>query len=150
MTCVAWDGRRLAADKQSTQAGVKRTTTKIARHGSVLIGTAGEGALCQEMINWIRAGADPASIPPRQLTEDWVHVVMITPPGNVWFFARSATPTLFEDPIFAMGSGRDYALAAMYLGLTAEKAVAVACHFDADCGMGIDMLELEQPEAPAS
>jgi len=35
---------------------------------------------------------------------------------------------------WAVGSGRDYALAAMYLGKTAKQAVAIAMHFDNNTG----------------
>jgi len=48
-----------------------------------------------------------------------------------------------EDAFCAMGGGRDYALAAMFLGKSALEAVQVACALDITCGKGIDVLELE-------
>lgn len=148
MTTIAWDGKILAADKQSTHGSLRRTVTKIARAGLALVGAAGQSALCAEMIQWVQMGAPADKFPERQRGEDWVQCVMVTPDGKVWLFCQSPTPILFEDPTFAMGSGRDYAMAVMYLGLPADKAVAVACHFDSDSGMGIDTLELELEQQP--
>jgi ATP-dependent protease HslVU (ClpYQ) peptidase subunit len=53
---------------------------------------------------------------------------------------EGAWPIPIEDRQFAMGSGRDYARAAMHLGCSAAEAVAVACEFDENCGNGIDTL----------
>jgi ATP-dependent protease HslVU (ClpYQ) peptidase subunit len=40
----------------------------------------------------------------------------------------------------AIGSGRNYAMAAMYLGKTAAEAVAVAAALDSSVGCGITTL----------
>jgi ATP-dependent protease HslVU (ClpYQ) peptidase subunit len=43
----------------------------------------------------------------------------------------------------ALGSGRDFALAAMYLGKNAREAVEIAMEFDLETGKGVDCLEVE-------
>ncbi len=58
-------------------------------------------------------------------------------------YLHSAYPELHEDKFNALGAGRDYALAAMYLGFDASRAVEVACALDVNCGNGIDVLTLE-------
>lgn len=40
----------------------------------------------------------------------------------------------------AIGTGRDYARAAMHLGRNAVEAVQVAILFDENCGNGVDTL----------
>ncbi|OBR52335.1 hypothetical protein A6456_10570 [Paraburkholderia tropica] len=62
--------------------------------------------------------------------------------GTVWLYGCSAYPFQMEDPFHAIGSGRDFAMAAMWLGKTAVQAVHVASQFCSGCGMGIDALEL--------
>lgn len=47
-----------------------------------------------------------------------------------------------EEPRCCWGSGRDFAEAVLHLGHDARKAVEVACHFQTDCGNGIDSLDL--------
>ena len=56
-------------------------------------------------------------------------------------YEQTPNPFVVEDKQWAIGSGRDYAIAAMHLGRTAAEAVAVACLFDVSCGMGIDTME---------
>ena len=43
-------------------------------------------------------------------------------------------PYAANHKFFAIGSGRDYALAAMHLGTNSRKAVEVAIHFDNNTG----------------
>lgn len=50
------------------------------------------------------------------------------------------TPIL--ESYFSIGSGADYARAAMALGKTAAEAVAVAARFDLYTGFGVDTLRL--------
>jgi ATP-dependent protease HslVU (ClpYQ) peptidase subunit len=139
MTVIAWDGKTLAADKQSTFCGLPRTTTKIhrAKDGS-LLGAAGETAMCAALRAWYDAGAVTADFPDKSNTS---HLLVIRPDGQVYLYDGHAVPIHLEDPFTALGSGRDYAMAALHLGKTAAEAVQVACVFDAWCGNGIDTLE---------
>lgn len=68
--------------------------------------------------------------------------MVIRPDGEIHVFDGTHTPVVIEDGYVACGSGRDYAMAAMYLGCDAKKAVEVACAHDTSCGRGIDVLEL--------
>ena len=68
---------------------------------------------------------------------------MIGPDKSIRKWERSPYPLKFHDEQFAIGSGRDFALAAMYLGKTAAQAVEVACVFDSGCGNGVDAMALE-------
>lgn len=40
-----------------------------------------------------------------------------------------------------MGSGRDFAIAAMHCGKTAREAVEIASLYENGCGNGVDVLE---------
>lgn len=45
-----------------------------------------------------------------------------------------------HEPFFALGSGRDFALAAMALGQTAEQAVVLAAQFDLWTGLPVETI----------
>lgn len=143
MTVIAWDGKTLAADRMGDASGLKRTTTKIRRFDGGLFGSSGAASRGAEMFAWIAAGADPDSVPAFQLVpDDYQTVMVVRNDGTVWLYGCSAYPFQMEDPFHAIGSGRDFAMAAMYLGHDARAAVAVASQFCSGCGMGIDTLEL--------
>lgn len=141
MTCVAWDGTTLAADKRATRGEITDTVTKIFRVNDLLVGFCGTGSLGHEMVEWLRRGGDPDTFPERQRDEDkCAGVLAITRTGEVRHYGAGPHPDVFENKHVSLGSGRDYARAAMHLGKTAAEAVAVACEFDPGCGNGIDTL----------
>lgn len=148
MTCIAWDGKTLAADKRMTTVGLARTVTKIFRVGKTLAGICGDGAQGMEMLAWYRDLVDERwshpeeKFPAAQRDEKtWVTFVVVRVDG-VWVYEKSPYPIRIENWAYATGSGRDYAMAAMHLGRSAKEAVEVACCFDVNCGNGIDTLEL--------
>ncbi len=143
MTVVAWDGKTLAADKRTLNCGLIRTVTKIRRIGELLVGGSSDFVTVLEMMDWIEKGSDPEKFPSLQKDkDDWACVIIIDR-GVIKLYERSHIPMTFEDSKFAIGSGRDFALAAMHCGKTAKEAVEIAIHFDSGCGNGVDCLELE-------
>ena len=116
MTCIAWDGKTLAADKMSCSVGYGYTVTKIYRlaNGGI-VGFSGDGDGAMALLAWLNSPRDAAAYPLGQS---------------------------IECQRYAMGHGRDFALAAMHLGKSAREAVEVACALDVFCGNGIDTLEL--------
>lgn len=143
MTVIAFDGKTLAADRMGDAGGLRRTTTKIRRFDGGLFGSSGSASRGAEMFAWIANGADPARVPAFQLsTDEYESVMVVRNDGSVWVYGCSAYPFRMEDPFHAIGSGRDFAMAAMFLGHDARVAVEVASQFCSGCGMGIDTLEL--------
>jgi ATP-dependent protease HslVU (ClpYQ) peptidase subunit len=143
MTCIAWDGKTLAADKRATGGGMASTVTKIHRLPDGLVAFSGGGAHASELLNWFFGSRNPDTFPRRD-DEDGAGTLMITADRKVFMYAsNNPFPERVEDPFFARGSGRDYAMAAMHLGCDARRAVEVACAFDVYCGNGIDAMELE-------
>lgn len=146
MTIIAWDGKTLAADKAATNCGYLRTVTKIYRVPSGLVGFAGDGSRAFALLQWFRDGCDPAKYPAFQASDDAVGCLHIGLDGRASGYSHTPFPEFHEDRFDAIGSGRDYALAAMYLGHSAERAVEVAVALDNGCGNGIDTLELTTTE----
>lgn len=147
MTIICWDGFTLAADKRALCQGFTgATVTKIHRWSGGLCAFAGEFDIGMAMVQWLRAGAKPEEFPKRQADENAALFMVINLDGSVIRYERAPVPLVFENEYQAMGSGRDYALAAMHLGHDARRAVEVACALDSGCGNGIDALTLQTDE----
>lgn len=144
MSVVAWDGKTLAADKRFVEGSMIGTCTKVARVGRALVGFAGESAMGAQMLAWYRNGAQVDKFPEQQRkSEDTCSFMVVEADGTVLSYERSPFPVKVESKHAAIGSGRDFAMAAMHLGKTSKEAVEVACALDAFCGNGIDVLTHE-------
>ena len=150
MSVIAWDGECLAADKQATVGSLYVATTKIWRRGTgrsadtlaMLTLVRAEGLV----VGWRCASRLPAK-PPRRL--QGVGVTARRYPGwEAGALPAHPHPVRYDEgQKFAIGSGRDFALAAMHLGRSADEAVRVACEFDQCCGNGVDELRLNTDDA---
>lgn len=143
MTVICWDGKTLAADKRATSGGgIARTVTKIQRHRGTLLAITGDWDCGMEMVAWWKAGAKPAEFPPAARGEGGATLITISRKTGIATYGTGPYAFPIEAEQCAFGSGRDYAEAAMHLGHDARRGVEVACHFQTDCGNGIDTLEL--------
>jgi hypothetical protein len=143
MTTIAFDGKTLAADKRTSFGGLHATTIKVHRVNGLLVAGCGTSALICEMRAWLESGADPKEFPAAQRdTKECASVLVIHPNGDIRQYESSPYPLVILDKHWAIGSGRDFAMAAMYLGKTAVEAVEVASVFDTNTGNGVDSLEL--------
>jgi ATP-dependent protease HslVU (ClpYQ) peptidase subunit len=141
VTVIAYDGKILAADKLATNGGQRLTVTKIRRVPTGLIGTSGDVHVTRALAVWADKGFKKRDFP-SEARGDGSHLLFIKEDGTVLLYCGSAHPVELEDRFVAIGSGRDYAMAAMHLGHDARTAVQVACDLDAYCGAGITTLEL--------
>lgn len=141
MTVIAWDGVTLAADKRVSFGTSIATTTKIHRIGDMLVGYAGDSAQGRSCLQWVRDGMDKATYPELQKSSPG-SLLVILPCGAIRFYGNTPDPLEIEDKTFSVGSGSEYAEAALYLGKTAREAVEVAIALDSACGNGIDVLTL--------
>lgn len=142
MTCIAWDGKTLAADKLLVNYGLKRTVTKIRRIGDLLVGGAGDFAEINEAMAWIERGRKIEDYPKRMSEKDADSTLLVIESGEILIYGFSPIPSRYEDKTYAMGSGRDYAITAMHLGKSAVEAVEIAIIFESGCGNGVDELTL--------
>jgi hypothetical protein len=144
MSCIAWDGKTLAADRRGTMGSFHRLTTKIFRARGCLVGFTGDAAGGMEMLAWFDRGESPEDFPASQRGERWSGLLVIrSNTGSILKYENTPYPIYYDQQLFAMGSGCDFAMAAMYCGKTAAEAVEVACIFDAGCGGGVDTLTLD-------
>lgn len=147
MTVVAWDGVTLAADKRCVDgSGLRGTLTKVSlTDDGKLLAITGLHSIGMRMLAWWAEGCKPDKFPEAAEGDQATLVVISRDPGGkpvISAYTSGPYPVVFEDKFRAWGSGRDFALAAMYLGCDARKAIEVTCHFQTDCGDGIDSIEL--------
>lgn len=146
MTVIVWDGKNLAADRRSVCGGLITTKTKIWRvetpMGVALAGYSGDADAGEAVLAWFRAGMEPKDFPASQRDKDqWApFIAVLAGSDEIWRIERTPHPIVFPSQHYAIGSGRDFALAALYCGKSVREAVEVACHFDSGCGNGVDVL----------
>lgn len=142
MTTVAWDGKTLAADRQSTAGGTPYQTTKVFEAFGPdgrrwLYACSGISSECQEFTRRINAGQ-----PMPEFKE--LAVLAVDDQGHVWQAVENLMWERKEIKRWAMGSGADYALGAMAAGATAFRAVQIASELDVNTGLGVDLIDLEK------
>lgn len=143
MTVIVWDGKTLAADKRCCYGGMICTVTKIFRVGDLLVGGSGDFPHVLAMVDWVRRGRNVSDFPAEQRhKDDWQAILVVEPGGKALMYERTPHPVSYEQPFMVIGSGREYARAALHMGATAAEAVAVASALDCNCGNGVDVLEL--------
>jgi ATP-dependent protease HslVU (ClpYQ) peptidase subunit len=143
---VVWDGTYLAADRQVTRGGQRGQITKLLRlsNGEVLSWT-GHLQNCLGMQHWYLAGAKPSEWGNYRVdTEAHAELIILSEEG-LWTFSGPYGVRV-EDPFVAIGSGAEYAMAALAMGATAEQAVEIASRFDNCCGLGVDVMRFERPK----
>lgn len=144
MTVVAWDGKTLAADKRATNCGMIYSVQKIMRiDRDTLAGISGHLGHGLAVCAWLKAGRDVATFPKAE-KDDQAFVMVIHRDGRIERFEGIALPILVEARTHVIGSGRDFALAALHLGCDAVEAVGVASALSSECGNGINTLQFEQ------
>lgn len=139
MTTVAFDGKLMAADSLAVDAWGLRSEChdKILKGRDFLLGCSGSTGLIQKW--WVKHGStmDAATL----IAEGFCDYELDKNDPSLMLVCRqgvyrhvSGVFLLNDRPFFAVGSGRDYALAALYLGANASHAVEVAAAFDINTG----------------
>lgn len=144
MSCIAWDGKSIVADKMATSCGMQAKTTKIFKlNDGKIAAFAGELSHGIILVEWYNGGMDKKSWPEFQKGDDFTQFMVAGSDGIV-FYEHQPMAVKIEDDFHAWGSGRDYAMAAMHMGSNAKKAVEIACHYDIYCGNGFDEFVLNE------
>lgn len=61
---------------------------------------------------------------------------------GIWIYESTIIPARIKNDFWAIGTGANYAIAAMHLGLSPSEAVKIACQYDTSSREPIDILEL--------
>lgn len=135
MTTIAFDGKTMACDTRVTGDHIYNTDTKIYENEFVVIGIAGNAEAGILLVK------DDSILVPKHYDFDFSALVWVKDIETLckvefyksWDCALSSVVHI-ADGFAAVGSGAPYALAAMYLGNTATRAITVAAQFDTNTG----------------
>lgn len=143
MTVIAWDGKILAADKQSTYGDAARTGTKLFKiTDSEIVAFCGGAAMSLKILEWYKNGENKDTWPQEmQDSDDWSQMIVVNN-KNIYWYDRLPYQLKLEDPFMAWGRGMEFAIGAMAMGATAIQAVEIASKYCEGCGMGIDYAEV--------
>lgn len=135
MTTIAFDGKTLAADRQSNYH--RSDVIKIFRviSGKVY-GAAGRAEDALAVLEWLNNSCSQAN---PKVHENF-RAIVADASGFVVYEEKLIRLTYEGRQFMAIGSGCDYAMAAMHLGKTAREAVEIAHLFDVDTGAEVDEL----------
>jgi hypothetical protein len=107
--------------------------------GTGLVGVVGGVAHGQQLINWIRQGANRRDYPKWEGNENDSANILLCYSTDILYY-HCSEPIKIERNFWAIGSGSSLAIGAMAAGANAFRAVEIACEFDTYCGMGIDVI----------
>lgn len=148
MTTIAWDGATIAADTQCTSSiGLVRRTSKVfklpTKDDTLIFCGCGQVSDTYLIKAWLEDGMTPHRRPELEDPKGSNGMLYFVKTKRMYLIE---TPSLVLLPIlegfWAVGSGRDFALAAMYHGHTAEQAVLTAHKFDAWTGGDVEVIKL--------
>ena len=140
MTTVAYDGKSMVADMLASDTwGMKEKAIKIWENPQLLIGAAGEGGAIQRWLMTLTnvttlADLLTAGYAPYARDSNDPAILLVCRQQNLIYRHAGGSFMPTARKFHAVGSGRDYALAAMHLGLSAREAVGVAMEFDINTG----------------
>lgn len=148
MTTVAFDGKTLAADTLATDSwGLKFYAPKIftSNDGTWHVGFSGEMAQTRKWLSVVKGMTLEQVLehghPDYKRDDNDPGILLVDNGGGMWHHSQGIFLDQETYRFYAIGSGRDYAMAAMELGQTAPQAVAIAASFDNGTGTRIDRIE---------
>lgn len=145
MTSIAFDGKTLASDSQVTSGGTRAGTLqkvyhlKKSRVGECLVGFAGEAS---KLIGFLQYLEKLRKEPP---SGTYDAVVIVKENSTIRGYDDGEEYVLLTAPV-AIGSGGDFALAALHMGYSAVEAVRLAIKLDIYSGGDIQSVSFGDTE----
>lgn len=135
MTTIAFDGTTLAADTKNCVGGMPFPSTKAFRlKDGRLFGGSGCAEDCVAVKEWLDGGDKPT-------VKEFA--ALLIEGEQVYRLEDRLIKIPVEARFHAVGSGRDYAMAAMHLGKTAREAIEIASLYDIYTGAPITELRIK-------
>jgi 20S proteasome alpha/beta subunit len=130
MTTIAWDGKTLAADSRATSSGMPYKAIKIFRldDGAIFAGSGDYGQVCV-VKDWVECSIGKS----RPVADDFAGLY-VAANGEAYRLESSLIMLPLHEQFHAIGSGRDFAMAAMHCGRSAREAVEIAAIYDVFTG----------------
>lgn len=113
---------------------------KVQRIAGALVGTTGEWGPCDLFYQWYAQQDDP---PPVTSSETQMDALILSSEGLCWSDGRSKGLHPLHEPVWAVGSGMQLALGAVWAGACLLDALAVTCERGASCGWPVRWYSLD-------
>lgn len=114
----------------------KSTAKDVFDAKRVLVGFCGNVDSFADAIQWLH---QPEESPPKV---KGIEMIMLNDRHEIYHATNLRNWTRLTDKFFAVGSGMQYAMAAMEAGKTPLEAVKIASKYDANTGNGFNSIEL--------
>jgi ATP-dependent protease HslVU (ClpYQ) peptidase subunit len=157
MTTIATKDGIIASDGRMSLGAtiIKDDTVKVFNINNHLVGVCGAARAISTFVGWLQKHTDYRMVseqvgdlvdlipPVLEQSEDYTALV-VTPDKQVLLYEGGVPIDMGIDVHMSIGSGGDFALAAMDSGLSAEEAVKVAMKRDVYSGGTITVVSLEE------
>ena len=144
MTTIAYKDGILVADTQLTSADRKYRCEKLHRlpTGDLFAGAGGLSDVLK-LRRWVAEGC-PDETPDFSDKAD-VECLLVKTDGTAWLVDQECEPMRVIDQAVSIGSGSQYAMAAMECGLSAEDAIGIAAKFDPATSLPVMTMTVRKP-----
>lgn len=134
--------RQMAADRKATDASasMRYSTRKLRVVGSSIVGCGGDSTSIAVFIRWLEAGGKHDDKP--KLAKDAQLSALVLNANGLFIFDHDCEPDQIEQDFYAIGTGAQAGMAAMYLGADPKKAVQIAARVDVMTEGPFDVLTL--------
>lgn len=138
MTVIAWDGKKMSADKLGWGAPMG-VVTKIHFVNGEVVGIAGKSSQIADVLEWVKNGFSKETMPEHQKDpEKFSSIIVVDKDGRLRVYESGPNPWYNERSLHAVGSGCDVAMGAMMHGATSAEAVTICIKYGGGCGIGYD------------
>jgi hypothetical protein len=94
------------------------------------------------MLEWYRRGAKPQDFPESYQAKEDYAILVVAKPGVICSYDRTPYPTFLLGSFSALGCGREFAIGALAMGATPEKAIGITAKYCENVGFGVDVISL--------
>ena len=136
MTIIVYRDGKIAADSGvSNGDNTFASMTKIARNNAGdLVGAGGDAGFAYQFLEWFKDGENGKHPLLRDIQSERVYdKAAIFRASGIWEIFEPPGKHIVRGPYYAFGSGKPEALGALWMGATAEQAVAAAISLDNGC-----------------
>ena len=136
MTTIAacFSKKEIAADSMVSLETVHYGVCKLRRGNVSLFGAAGDWDNCLKFLQALESGS-------LNDMETDVSVLELRKDG-LWVYEGTIIPARLKNDFYAIGTGANYAIAAMHMGASPTQAVEIACMYDPSTRGPIDTMFL--------
>jgi len=124
----------IAADSMVSGDDSFYLVEKLRRGQTSIYGGCGDWDKLLKFYNSLESGAD--------LDSDTDVTVLELRSDGIWIYESTIIPAKIKNDFWAIGTGANFAIAAMHLGLTPAEAVKLACLYDTSSHEPIDVMTL--------